>query len=122
MGDDLKTFLLNINSLHFQLERKFREVSNDVEMNREQFAVRVEINGVKVNSSPFPLQKQSSFPVFEIESENGNDLEFLLHYKSVRATLMAPLVEGILPATVHASLLFHCKQAPIRLLLTKPIS
>jgi hypothetical protein len=28
MGDDLKTFLLNINSLHFQLERKFREVSN----------------------------------------------------------------------------------------------
>ncbi len=39
MGDDLKTFLLNINSLHFQLERKFREVSKmvvDVEIKREQ--------------------------------------------------------------------------------------
>ena len=71
MGNDLTSFLCNMNHLHFNLERSFRD-------------------------STFPI-----FGINDLQEDNGCAC-FILSYSSSRGELLAPLVEGILPAIAKA--------------------
>jgi len=67
MGDTLQQFLINMNHLHYSLERTFRD-------------------------STFPYLE-----VTNLKTNEGGAVSFTLSYSSVRKDLLAPVIEGALP-------------------------